>query len=460
MNPVSALRDGTDHWLVHPWKEALLQENPELVRDVYLAVVRLKLSSHQQFADGLRELLTQADFEPYREDIVLELLRDFPNTELARLEEMLDTVTKLPQVHRDFLELAGQVLSGRVTVEERQRDIWLVTSYLLLPSAYESDVERRAQANPSLIFDLRDRGGFTFRGRPTEILPLHALEFMARLTGMLFQNAAHPPGGWSGDRNVWDASEHFGNLINMISTMPSEAATNVLKRFEANPDLASHRRGILLALANQQQRRRDAEYVRPDWPKTVAALANGAPATAADLHALLIAHTLVLKVKIERENTDNFKMFWNVDQHARPDTPRPEEACRDYLITLMRPWLLPLGIMVEPEGHMVADKRADISAATPVAKVLFELKRDYHAEVWTAVEGQLVRFYTPIRVRGDTEFIACFGSETTNIPCLAPPGGLGRPTSAPKMEQMLKDLMPEVFKNRVAVVVIDVSGSV
>ena len=307
MNPVSALRDGTDHWLVHPWKEALLQENPELVRDVYLAVVRLKLSSHQQFADGLRELLTQADFEPYREDIVLELLRDFP--------EHRARSARRDARHSDEVAAGAQGLSrtcragairpryGRGAPARHLAGHIL----LLLPSAYESDVERRAQANPSLIFDLRDRGGFTFRGRPTEILPLHALEFMARLTGMLFQNAAHPPGGWSGDRNVWDASEHFGNLINMISTMPSEAATNVLKKFEENPDLASHRRGILLALANQQQRRRDAEYVRPDWPKTVAALANGAPATAADLHALLIAHTLVLKVKIERENTDNFK---------------------------------------------------------------------------------------------------------------------------------------------------------
>lgn len=51
------------------------------------------------------------------------------------------------------------------------------------------------------------------------------------------------------------------------------------------------------------------------------------------------------------------------------------------LIMLMRPSLLPLGITVEPEGHMARDKRADISVAMPGRKILCELKRDYHAEV-------------------------------------------------------------------------------
>ncbi len=53
----------------------------------------------------------------------------------------------------------------------------------------------------------------------------------------------------------------------------------------------------------------------------------------------------------------------------------------------------PLGVILEPEGHMVADKRADISAAMPGRKILCELKRDFHAEVWTAIAGQLERFY-------------------------------------------------------------------
>jgi hypothetical protein len=53
----------------------------------------------------------------------------------------------------------------------------------------------------------------------------------------------------------------------------------------------------------------------------------------------------------------------------------------------------PKGITLEPDGHMVADKRADISAAMPGRKILCELKRDYHADLWIAADQQLERFY-------------------------------------------------------------------
>jgi hypothetical protein len=214
-------------------------------------------------------------------------------------------------------------------------------------------------------------------------------------------------------------------------------------------------------LANQRQRRRDAEYDRPGWRETIAALENGRPATAADLHALLVAHLLDLKHRIARTNTDIFKSFWNLDQHARPSNPRPEEACRDHLVDLMRPSLQPLGITVEPEGHMVADKRADISVTVPSVKILCELKRDYHAEVWTAIQGQLVRFYTPDpEAKGFGVYgVFWFGAKRpSTIP--VPPGGRERPQTATKMEQMLIDLIPQDMRKRIAVIVVDVSGNV
>ena len=79
--------------------------------------------------------------------------------------------------------------------------------------------------------------------------------------------------------NAWDAADYFRTLTNTMSALPSEAATNALVRLEANPQLASYRSIMLYALANQRQRRRDAEYDRPDWARTVTALENGAPAT-------------------------------------------------------------------------------------------------------------------------------------------------------------------------------------
>jgi hypothetical protein len=176
----------------------------------------------------------------------------------------------------------------------------------------------------------------------------------------------------------------------------------------------------------------------------------------------LVAHLIDLEHRIARANTDTYKGFWNIDSYARPEAPRPEEACRDHLIDLIRPSLQPLGITVEPEGHMVADKRADIAVTVPSVKILCELKRDYHTEVWTAIQGQLERFYTPDpEAKGFGVYgVFWFGDKRKPNTIPTPPGGKPRPQSAAEMEQMLKDLVPPDMRKRVAVIVLDVSGEV
>jgi predicted NACHT family NTPase len=459
-HPVYEPRDGVEHVMVHPWRKELTEQRPELVRDAYLAIARARLAKGHEFADGLHELLTEPAFEASRADTVFELLRDFPNASFFRLDEMLNAAAKLPMLHDRLVALARTVLAGNA-LAERQRDLWLATAYVLAPAAFENDVRQRAAAHPTFIFDLRDKSGLVDQAQPTHAPPVAMLEFMARLAGGLFAQASYPPRGWSGNTNAWDAADWVRSLITMVSASSSRAATDALERLRDDNQLASYRPHILHALANQRQRRRDAEYDRPDWAKTIAALTNGAPATVADLHALLVAHLLDLKFRIARTNTDIFKQFWNLDSHAKLDKPRPEEACRDDVVTLMRPSLLPLGITVEPEGHMVADKRADISVAMPSRKVLCELKRDYHAEVWTAIQGQLERFYAhDPDAKGFGVYCVFWFGDKRPQPIPAPPNGMTRPQSAGEMERMLGDLVPPHMRQRLAVIVIDVSGSV
>jgi hypothetical protein len=444
-----------------PWRRAMVERRPELARDAYVAVAHLRLSRNEQFAEGLGELLREAPFEPFRPAIVIDLLRQFPNADRFRLGELLDAIVALPSTHQQYLQLVPLVLSGAVAADGPQRDLWLVTAYLIAPATYENAVLQRATVRRELVFDLRDHSGFAHRANPDRVLPLPMLEFMARLTGSSFPSTPYPAGVLCGDTNAWDASEHFRTLINRISASASSTATEALQRLEADPQLASYNPDLRFASANQRQRRRDNEYDRPNWPQTIAALANRAPATVADLHAMLVAQLRDLAHRIARANTDIFKQFWNLDAYARPTEPRPEEACRDDLITLLKPSLFPLGVLVEPEGHMVADKRADISAAMPGRKILCELKRDYHSEVWTAITSQLDRFYAhDPEAKGFGIFVVFwFGTKRPrDIP--APPPGMERPKTAAEMEAMLQALLSEELRKRLAVIVIDVSGDV
>jgi predicted NACHT family NTPase len=457
-NPVWNLEDGTERVATHPWKTALLESCPVIIRDAYLAVVKLRLTRSEEYVEGLHELTTEPSLEPYQKDFVLELLREFPNARPQHLVTLLDAAIKTPEVHAGALDIARDVLSGNTSVDNPQHDLWLVTAYVMAPQQFELAVEQCASIRPGLVFDLRDRAHHAFHDTQDQNIPLPVLEFRARLTGSAFPDVPHPSGGWGGDRNPWDASEHFRNLLNRISALSSEAATSVLVRLENNAALASYRPHLLHALANQRQRRRDAEYDRPDWAQTVQAIDDGAPATVADLHALVVDHLEDWKSRIRRDNADIWKMFWNVDGYARAVSPKAEEACRDVILILIRSALMQRGVTVEPEGHMAEDRRADISCAMPFRKILCELKRDYNSELWTAPVQQLERFYAhdPDAKGFGVYCVFWFGQRRPqDIP--SPPNGLPRPQGANELEEMLRNLCPETMKRRIATVVLDVS---
>ena len=461
-SPVAARGEGTVTWIQHPWKEFLLSERPELVRQAYEAVARAKLARGEQHADGLRELRTDEAFAALREDTVLGLLRDFPNANAFPLHELLMAALAMPSAHTALLALADSVRSGAVPVDQPQRDLWLVTAWLLSPDRHGEALQSAAQSRPDIVFDLRDFTGYSRNeASPGPTPSLAQIEFLIRLAGSLYPPAGYPSFSWGGDHNGWDAADYVRSLLSGLSANATPAATDALSRLESDATLVAYRPEMLHALANQRARRREAEYDRPDWPRTLRALANKQPATVADLHAVLAEHLDDLRNRIRTENTDIFRMFWNLDGHGRLASPRPEEACRDDLITLLRPRLAPLGISLEPEGHMVGDRRADISAAMPARKILCELKRDYHPDVWTAPEAQLERFYAhdPEALGFGVYLVFWFGKDRPSaIP--VPPDGRPRPTSPGQMEEMLRAHLPADRATRTAVIVIDVTRPV
>ncbi|HWV54722.1 hypothetical protein [Pseudorhodoplanes sp.] len=461
VDPIPETQDGKQRWRVPAWKNAALDQRPDLVHTAYKAIARVRFAESEQHVDGLRALLTEEAFKPYRAETILEFLRDFPNANRFRLNELLDAMLAVPEAHRGFVDLAVPVIDHKVLVDQPQYDQWLAAAYIVSPSQFEAAVETTARGRRGLVFDLRDfASGRHGNGRQTITLTLPQLEFIARLIGALHPYTPPPAVGWSGDTNAWDASDYFNALINQISANPSETAAQSLARLEALPVLASYRSFLLNAKARQQARRREVEYDRPDWSHTLNALTKGPPATVGDLHAMVLGHLDDVRFWITRDNTDGYKLFWNLDSYGRHETPLPEDVCRDRLIDRLRIGLVPLSVMVEPEGHMARDKRADISVAMPERKILCELKRDYHRDVWKAADEQLERFYVhdPAAHGFGVYVVLWFGDKRPrDIP--SHPGGQPRPGTPEEMERMLRELLPADRKERIAIVVVDVSGA-
>jgi hypothetical protein len=460
-NPVFRRDGNTSRVIVSAWKEAVLEDRPELVRDTYLTLARVRLSKGDEIVDGLRELMVLDAFKTTRGEIALALLEEFPNAPRYRLSELLDGVIATTSAHQEFLNLSVRVLGGLVALGDVQRDLWLAVSYLLSPARYEALVEARAGERPSIIFELREHSGYgSFSDRPRFALSLPQQEFLAQLTGRLFPQVGIPSGAAWGDTNGWDAAEFCRKHISAISAVTSDGATAALRRLEADARLKSYNPEIRHAIANQLKLRREAQYDRPDWASSIKSLSNAAPATVADLHALFCQQLRDFCSRLLHENTDIDRFFWNVDGYGRLEEPKPEETCRDALVTLLRPLLAPKGVSIEPEGHMARDKRADLSVVMTARKILCELKRDYHLDLWTAAENQLERFYVhDPNAQGYGVYAVFWFGAARPTRMARHPAGLKTPSSALELQRMLWELVPEERRHRIAIIVIDVAGA-
>lgn len=154
-----------------------------------------------------------------------------------------------------------------------------------------------------------------------------------------------------------------------------------------------------------------------------------------------------------------WKFFWNEGAYGAVSTPKSENSGTDTLITLLTPHLQALDVRLEPEMHMARDKRADIGATySDKLKILIEVKRNYHSEVWTAAEHQLQKLYTPDpQSDGYGIFLVFwFGEKCKTSMPLHPTRGI-RPCSASEMELWLNDAIAPDARSKIKCFVIDVS---
>lgn len=248
-------------------------------------------------------------------------------------------------------------------------------------------------------------------------------------------------------------------MIDDVSSFSSYDAGEVFERLLLLPECTSYRDYLLHAQSNQKARYRESQFQHADWKQALNTLTNQTPTNVMDLYALLLDHLRDIATRITYENTDIYKQFWNEDGHGKILEPKPEESCRNFFLELLRVRLHPLQITCEPEGYMVSGKRADIIISLPGIKIPIEIKRDYHRDVWNALNEQLNRLYTtnPDAAGYGIYLVFWFGaSRPKAIP--RPAKNTPPPVSARTMADILNEAMPIGKRDRLSAVVIDVSG--
>ena len=368
------------------WFQTLLRENPAPVADVIWRSAARKLETGVQSPIELHELANAEDHREVAELISLSVLEGFQKAEtdvaIQALCWSLNAALKscdwssVDQVIEDRLRRGGQGAG--------ERACWLAAGYLVGPERFREGVRSLSDDEDGL----KSLATFVAAGRFPKEFTQHfvARDFVPLVAAL---GAALRRDGLT-EKAYWSTAD----LVGTLGGDPSAAATEAIEELSRVSDAEHWGPAIAGAKEHQARKRREHEYQHSDIGKVVRTLDGGTPANAGDLAALVFAELKALSAKIRDGSTSDWRQHWNVDGHNRPNSPKPEDACRDALLSDLQERLGRLGIDAQPEGVYAEDKRSDIRVSFAGFNVPVEIKRSCHPDVWTAVRSQLIAKYT------------------------------------------------------------------
>ena len=439
------------------WYRRLLVARPKIVAEVQVQFAICEFRGSCEHIHKIEELAHDPDHAQVAKYASLPLLRAFPTRCKLKQIQSLDYLlwAAIQYADRALLQELIENKLSRKSMNDAQRVHWLAAGVVISPSAYNDllrdFIQRHERQVPHLaeFFPLQDRVQFSF-----DELGIPGLELLIRLVGSYVG-----PGYRWGDEseNVglkMKASELVHLFIQNLATSPTKDASDALNRLLSVSTLSRWRDALSQAQDAQRVTWRDASYRHFTIEQVCQTLNDGTPANAAGLAELVMDQLDEIARKIRGGPTSDWRQYWNVDQYNRPTCEKPEDACRDNLLSDLQNRLGQLDIDAQPEGRYANDKRADIRVSYGNFQVPVEIKKNMHRDLWSAPRNQLIAQYT---IDPDTDgygiyLVFWFGKDRTP----PPPSGT-RPTNAKELQERLEATLSPDEARKISVCVIDVS---
>jgi len=437
------------------WIQTLTDQNISIAIDVYFSFLHKELQAKSNHFHTDRQLIQISENRPKVNEKLLQLVNDFPTMNSFLLKELLVHLHKSGLYIESLKTFGDALLSKQNKIKGESRNVWICFLFLIEPNNYFLLLKKAIKRNKDIIWCLINFGNEISTSQSERFLiDVKFLHPLIELLGLKFPYVNHPKSGWSGSHNPWDASEYILKLINVLSTSSEKSTTTTLTSLLSNNKLSSYHVFLKNALSNQVTLYRQSQYQQPSWQQTLLLLQGGAPTSPHDLLILTIDFLEDIQQEILCANTDAYKAFWNEDSYGRVISPKVEESCRDRLLELLRVKIQPLNVIAEPEGHMAQDKRADIVMYLGTSiKLPIEIKREGHADIWSAHSEQLEALYCidPAASGYGLYLVIWYGySKIKKSPNLA-----AGPRTAEELQFMLEKLS---LNEKISVFVLDVSG--
>lgn len=431
------------------WLSQLLQDRRRPVADALTRATRQKLAMGVLPASEVQALARQ-DHRDVAALVCQPLLRTFPGESGTEFLEALGwlLIAALKSCARSQLEPTIRYRLRNQELPEAQRIYWAAAAFLLAPGRYSRELQEVAN-EPARLRPLLD---FQCRiGSPHEVtrrFEARELKLLIDMTGVAM----------AGAEVTWVRRELMSGLIWGLSARRTHESADILQELAEAPAFAPWALDVSVAIEDQSERRRAAEFRHCKIDQVTKTLENGRPANARDLAALVVDEVGLLSVQIRDGSASNWKQFWNVDGYNRATDPRPEESCRDAILLALQRRLGRRGIDVQPEGRYADGNRSDIRLSFGSFNVPVEIKRSCHPDLWTAMRNQLLVKYA--RDPGTDGFgiylVFWFGRA-----CSCKPTALAGwvPADADELGARLTEQLSGPARSRISVCVIDVSKS-
>ena len=441
------------------WLRISLERQPDVVAEVWAYCARAQLRHGGQSLDDVHRLAREPGYAELARAASVPLLKAFPVRcragQLPILRSLLGAA--LSHVDRTILIELVEVKLAFKSMNSGQRVSWLTAGLFANPEEYGERFESYMSGSVRRIGRLVEVG---LPHAPGDLWNATVLKRLIRLIGPY---TAAPPDTGEVYSVTWpiQADWTLHRFIDRLAEDASEAAGNALESLAADDRLVNRRSELLDRLHRQKSIRREAAFAHPSLEQVAEVLGNDRPAHAADLAALTADKLRKLSRDIRDGATSDWRQCWNVDKDNQAVSPKPENGCRDALLSDLRRQLAPLGIDATKEGSYADDKRSDIRIASGEGgfNVPIEIKRSCHRELWSAIHTQLIAKYTrdPGADGYGIYLVFWFGAEEG---CRPTPRSGPAPKSPEELRRALLGTLTEAERRKISVCVIDVSRPV
>ncbi len=447
----------------HPpgWFRGCLAREPETVAEVWSRCARAQLLRGDGFLPDAGRLARERGYEQLAQAASVPLLKVFPVRCKAAQLPILANLLAAAIAHADrtqLLELIDTKLAYG-SMNSGQRVYWLTAGLLLQPNAYGDRLESYVSGKVRRIQRLAEMTcGVAVEHALRDRTSVTVLEKLVRLIGPY---TIEPPSTDEVYSVTWpiQADRTLRSFIDRLAEDTSDAAGNALGSLAADDRLLNRRSELLDRLHRQKSIRREATFAHPSLEQLAEVLDNGRPASAADLWALAVDLLHRFSKRIRDGATTDWRQYWNVDQYNRAETPKPEDAGRDALLSDLEQALTPLGVEGVKEGYYADDKRADIRFSIPGYNIPVEIKRSCHDDWFSSIKNQLIAKYTrDPGTDGYGIYLVFWFGEAEG--CKPTPASGTRPKSPKEVRRALIDSLSNLSvseRRKISVIVINVS---